>query len=174
MDEKVKVLIKDKNSEISLRPRFSITLDEKKHEILRKFENEFKNETATFLGNIVDDHVFIAVLKKEEHFWSPQLHLEIIKLTENTTLIKGLFGPKPQVWTLFMFVHFVLGVSFLAFGVLFYTRYTLKESLFFPLIMIVFLPLIWILLYFLGNIGKTKGKNQMKKLHHFMEKVVFN
>ena len=90
----------------------------------------------------------------------------------NKTLLKGLFGPKPQVWTLFMFIHFVIGVSFLGFAALLYTNISLNESIFFPLIMVVFLPLIWILLYFLGKIGKDTGKNQMKKLHNFMIKVI--
>jgi hypothetical protein len=174
MDEKKGVLIENRNSEVFLRPRFTIDLDENRDKILQKFSDEFKKEGCVFLGKIVDGHVFISVSKKEEHFWSPQLHLEIIESTEKTALLKGLFGPKPQVWTLFMFIHFVIGVSFLGFTALLYTDISLNEAIFFPLIMVVFLPLIWVLLYFLGKIGKDTGKNQMKKLHEFMIKVIHN
>ena len=174
MDKKLNVLIETRNSEIFLRPRFTIDLIDTKDIVLEKFEKEFKKESCIFLGNISDGHIFISVSKKDEHFWSPQLHLEILEASENKSLLKGLFGPKPQVWTLFMFVHFVIGVSFLGFAALLYTNISLNESIFFPLIMIVFLPLIWILLYFLGKIGKDTGKNQMKKLHDFMVSVIHN
>ena len=167
-----KLLVEKRNAEVFLRPRFTIDLDEDYKIVLNRFSNELKNEETTLRGNIVDGHVFISVSKKDEHFWSPQLHLEIIEETEKTSLLKGLFGPKPQVWTLFMFIHFVIGVSFLGFAVLLYTKISLNETILFPLIMIIVLPLIWTVLYFLGKIGKDTGKNQMKDLHEFMLKVI--
>ncbi len=166
------VLVEKRNSEVFLRPRFEIDLENDAAFVLQKFSEAFKKEECNLLGNIVDGHIFIGVSKKDEHFWSPQLHLEIIEASENTSTLKGLFGPKPQVWTLFMFVHFVVGISFLGFAVMLYTRYSLNESIVFPLIMMIFLPLLWTLLYFLGKIGKETGKKQMNKLHDFMIEVI--
>ncbi|WP_405608819.1 GTP-binding protein [Polaribacter sp. Asnod1-A03] len=168
------LLIEKQNSEVFLRPRFSIDLKENSQIILDRFSNEFKKEIKHYRGNIVDGHIFISVSKKDEHFWSPQLHLEIIENTQNTSTLKGLFGPKPQVWTLFMFVHFVIGVSFLGFAIMLYSNWSLEASIVFPVIMMIFLPLIWILLYFLGKIGKDTGKNQIKGLHEFMIGVISN
>lgn len=161
-----------RNNEVFLRPRFSIILKENSEVILNRFSETFKKDKTKFRGNIVDGHVFISVSKKEEHFWSPQLHLEIIEKSKELSELKGLFGPKPQVWTLFMFVHFVIGISFLGFCVLLYTKMSLNESIVFPLIMMIFLPLIWLLLYFLGKIGKDTGKSQMKDLHNFMDEII--
>jgi hypothetical protein len=172
MNDKLNVLIEKQNSEIFLRPRFTIDLEENNEKMIQRFSSAFTSEKCLFIGNIVDDHIFISVAKKDEHFWSPQLHLEILEQTEKTALLKGLFGPKPQVWTLFMFVHFIIGISFLAFGALLYTRFSLNESIFFPLSMVISLPLLWILLYFLGKIGKDTGKKQMKDLHDFMIEVI--
>ena len=174
MKENLNVLIEKRNSEVFLRPRFTIDLNDNDEEVLAQFSTEFKSDDCKFLGNIVDGHIFISVSKEEEHFWSPQLHLEILKKTETTSLLKGLFGPKPQVWTLFMFIHFIIGISFLGFGVLLFTRISLNEPILLPLIMMVFLPLFWTLLYFLGKVGKDTGKNQMKDLHDFMIKVINN
>jgi hypothetical protein len=172
MSKKNKLLIEKRNSEVFLRPRFTIDLEENTQEIIKNFSNEFKSENCQFRGSIVDGHIFISVPKKDEHFWSPQLHLEILEETKRTSLLKGLFGPKPQVWTLFMFVHFVIGTLFLGFSVLLYTKISLKEPIFFPLIMMVVLPFIWAVLYFLGKIGKDTGKTQMRDLHDFMVKVI--
>ncbi|MEO9570677.1 MAG: GTP-binding protein [Polaribacter sp.] len=172
MNEKKKLLIEKRNSEIFLRPRFTIDLEDSFKDVLNRFSDEFKKEKTTYKGSIVDGHVFICVSKKEEHFWSPQLHLEILEKTNKTSLLKGLFGPKPQVWTLFMFIHFVIGISFLGFAILLFSKLSLKEPIIFPLVMMIFLPLIWILLYFLGKIGKDTGKSQMKDLHDFMIKII--
>lgn len=168
------LIVEKRNSEVFLRPRFTIDLNQNCDKVLKDFAAEFKKEDCKFLGNIVDGHIFISVSKKDEHFWSPQLHLEILEETENTSLLKGLFGPKPQVWTLFMFIHFVIGISFLGFGVLLYTRMSLNESIIFPVAMMVVLPFIWIVLYFLGKVGKDTGKNQMRSLHDFMLKIINN
>ena len=172
MSEKVNLLIEKRNSEVFLRPRFTIELKENKQKVLNCFADELKKETTKFRGNFVDGHLFISVSKKDEHFWSPQLHLEILEKTEKTSTLKGLFGPKPQVWTLFMFIHFIIGFSFLAFCVVLYTKFSLKESLFFPITMMIVLPFIWIILYILGKLGKDTGKNQMKDLHDFMIKTI--
>ena len=174
MSDKSNFLIEKRNSEVFLRPRFTIDLDENYYTVLENFSNTFNKEECKFIGSVVDEHIFISVSKKEEHFWSPQLHLEIIEKSEKKSLLKGLFGPKPQVWTLFMFIHFIIGVSFLGFGVMLYSRISLGESMFFPIIMMIVLPLIWILLYFLGKIGKDTGKNQMRDLHNFMIGIINN
>ena len=166
------LIVEKRNSEVFLRPRFTIDLGESSEAVLKRFSDEFKKEETTFKGSIVDGHIFISVSKKDEHFWSPQLHLEIIEQTDKTSLLKGLFGPKPQVWTLFMFIHFVIGISFLGFGVMLYSKISLNESVVLPVIMMIFLPLIWTLLYFLGKIGKSTGKDQMKGLHDFMIQVI--
>ena len=171
MDAKQKILVEKRNSEFHLRPRFSIELSKNNEMIIESFKKAFSNKECNYLGKIVDGHIFISVSKKDEHFWSPQLHLEIVS-KENTTLLKGLFGPKPQVWTMFMFIHFVIGISFIGVIVLLYTKISLNENFVYPLILMIFLPLIWIVLYLLGNIGKDKGKKQMNGLHDFMLNVI--
>ena len=166
------LLIEKRNSEIFLRPRFTIDLNESCLNVIQNFKEALKADNCKFVGKIVDNHIFLGISPKKDHFWSPQLHLEIVELNDSNSELKGLFGPKPQVWTLFMFIHFIVGSSFLGFAVLLYTRISLEEDFTFPLIMMIFLPIIWFVLYFLGKIGKDTGKNQMKELHDFMLNVI--
>ena len=174
MSENSNILIEKRNSEVFLRPRFSIDLEKDYSEVIKNFSNALSAKDAQYTGTISNEHIFISVAQKDEHFWSPQLHLEILEVDKNKTELKGLFGPKPQVWTLFMFIHFIIGISFLGFGVLLYTRWSLNETLFFPLCMMFVLPFIWTVLYFLGKIGKDTGKKQMRGLHDFMINVIHN
>ncbi|MCD8451725.1 GTP-binding protein [Tenacibaculum dicentrarchi] len=116
---------------------------------------------------IIDQHVIIDIPLKEAHFWSPQLQLEVEELTSTTSKIKGLFGPKPQVWTFFMFLHFMVAFLFLIFGIIAYSNWSLKRIAVLPIVMLVVLPIIWVALYFVGRLGKATGKKQMDKLKKF-------
>ena len=115
-------------NKIVLKPRFKIEIDEDKELIIGKFKNKFAQGGSQFSGKIVDHHVIIDVNQKEQHFWSPQLHVEIEENEENTTLVKGLFGPKPTVWSLFMFIHFGVAVAFIVFLVIAYTHWSLEQD----------------------------------------------
>jgi hypothetical protein len=117
----------------------------------------------------VDDHVFIKIPKAKQHFWSPQLHLEI-NTYDNTNLstVHGLFGPNPTVWTLFMFLHFVVVGLFLGFGIWAYANWSLETSYTIQLTITCLMVLVWFVLYFGGRIGKKAGTDQMHELHHFM------
>lgn len=161
-----------RNSDFFLRPRFSIELQENAVQLSKKITVVLKKDDYDFKSSISDDHFFVDIAEKESHFWSPQLQFEIVEVDENSSIIKGLFGPRPQVWTLFIFVHFIVGTAFLCFAIMTYVKYTLEESLFFPTVMLIVLPLVWVLLYLLGNVGKETGKRQMKALHDFLIEVI--
>jgi len=146
--------------------------DTSSNELLQKFKDNFKNPECKYCSKIVDGHIFIDVPTEDDHFWSPQLHIEIEEDGNNKATVKGLFGPKPQVWTLFMFIHFAVAISFLIFAVMAYSRWSLKENIVFPIIMLIALPSFWLVLYFLGKIGKETGHTQMEELHSFMLKTL--
>ncbi|MFD2568544.1 GTP-binding protein [Pseudotenacibaculum haliotis] len=155
-------------NDILLRPRFKLDLKKDKEELLRAFLNARETEATPFLIKVVDAHIFIDVLEDDSHFWSPQLHLEIVEEEEKSVQLKGLFGPKPQVWTFFMFLHFIVASAFIGCGIWAYVNSTLDKTSVFPIVMLIVLPLIWGLLYVLGSLGKDFGKKEMKKMHAFM------
>ena len=119
-------MLAKKNSDIHLRPRFKMNFNVADDFLIEKFRNNLKQETCEYCSKIVDNHIIIDVPKKENSFWSPQLNIEIEKTTENVTVVRGLFGPKPQVWTLFMFFHFAVAVAFIGFAVMAYVQWSLK------------------------------------------------
>lgn len=158
----------EKNSELFLRPRFQIDFDKSCDTILDSFKGNLLEGNCKYCSKIVDNHIVIDVPENESHFWSPQLHVEIEEVDNEKAIVKGLFGPKPQVWTLFMFIHFLVGTTFLIFAVIAYSRWSLKESLVLPIAMLIGLTILWFLLYFLGRIGKSTGEKQMTELKSFM------
>ena len=159
-------------NEVVLRPRFKLDLKEDNEAVLSRFELE-KTTQSELVVSRIDNHVFIRIPKKEQHFWSPQLHLEIVSFDKGTSVLRGLFGPNPTVWTMFMFFHFALAVLFIAFCIWGYTNYSLNNSYFYQSIGAVFMILFWVVLYIAGRIGKTASKDEMIKLNNFM-KIVLN
>lgn len=158
------------NNEITLRPRFSIQVKGTRATVLEKFQNQ-KQRQNEYRISCVDSHIFISLPKEKQHFWSPQLHLEIFD-NQPQTEIRGFFGPNPTVWTMFIFFHVVVAVLFMVDLIWLYSDYQLKNPVGFQIGIALGLIGIWILLYIAGRIGKRKGKPDMKNLYEFMEKTI--
>ena len=161
----------NKVNRIILKPRFKINVREDKEVVMDRFRDNLKDENCKYYSKIVDNHIIIDIPKEEEHFWSPQLHVEVEKEEENT-IVKGVLGPQPKVWTFFMFLHFAVAIAFFVFFVMFYTKYRLKQDYIFSMIMCIAMPVIWIALYIAGQLGKKFGYKQMQELHNFLMKTI--
>lgn len=159
------------SKDIVLRPRFFKELDISSEKALQAFEKVGKSN-PNFVVSRIDHHVFIRIPKSKQHFWSPQLHLEIYEIEEKQPQLKGLFGPSPTVWTLFMFLHFVVAILFIGSLVWMYVNIRLEKPYLFSIIAMVFLFIIWFVLYFAGSLGKQAGKKEMQDLYNFMERTL--
>lgn len=160
-------------NEVVLRPRFKFEKNQNNEYLLGLFDKA-KKEQDNFIVSRIDNHVFLKLPKNKQHFWSPQLHLEIDEIDENSCTIRGLFGPNPTVWTMFMFFHFIVAGLFIGFGVWAYTNWALKTSYALQISLIFFMVLIWIALYVIGQMGKKAGMEEMHLLHGFMRDTLRN
>ena len=156
-------------NDIVLRPRFQIQLKEPKETALNSFENI---KTEPFLVKRIDDHVFIKFNKKNAHFWSPQLHLEINEVDDDNSRLYGLFGPNPTLWTFFMFIHFGVATFFVIFGIWAYSSAALDRPYGLQIGAMIFMVVLWFVLYAFGRAGKRKGKPQMNELYSFMSNTL--
>jgi len=159
------------SNEIVLRPRFSFEQKNAQNSVLEAFETAKKSQN-TFTINRLGAHVFLKIPVEEQHFWSPQLHLEVLDTDPSHCKIKGFFGPNPTVWTLFMFLHFVVAGLFIGFGIWAYSSWSLETNVTTPVILMVMMVVLWIAIYISGRMGKQKGQHQMHELHDFMNAVL--
>ncbi len=156
-------------NDIALRPRFQLEVSEPHEELLTAFEN---SATKPFLTKRLDEHIFIKFNAEHNHFWSPQLHLEIIEIDKNNSRIYGVFGPNPTLWTFFMFLHFGVATLFIILGIWAYSSASLDKSYTLQLALMGFMVVLWVVLYFFGRAGKHKGKPQMHELYRFMMTIL--
>jgi hypothetical protein len=96
---------------IEIRPRFTLISSLSKADILRQLDIQTASDPKVFC-KIVEDHAYIKIIQKDQHFWSPELHLSVEESTDGAQL-KGIVGPAPTVWTLFMFLYFAAIIAVL-------------------------------------------------------------
>jgi len=158
-------------NETILRPRFSFEINQPNEIALSSFESSKKNQSK-FIVSRIGNHVFIRIPKAQQLITSPQLHLEILPINENKSTVKGLFGPSPTIWTLFMFLHFIIVVLATAICVWSYTKWSLGKPFDLQIVSIIILFFIWLALYFIGQSNKKKSIPEMLEQHHFMRDVL--
>lgn len=164
--------MREERSNVHLRPRFREHFSMPPEELLEKFKKAIRHHSFKLKGVIIGNHVVLDIPTPENHFWSPQLNITIEKGEEAPTLLRGLFGPKPQIWTFFMFIHFIVGLTFIGFGIMAYVKMNLGKSYLIPLVLCCAMPVIWLALYGIGQLGRKKGRAQMIVLNDFMNDVI--
>lgn len=124
-------------------------------------------------GKIVDNHIILDIVEAEVHYWSPHLHFRVEKDEGNPkkAILLGLIGPRPPVWTLFMFIYLVIGL--MGFGISSYgiSKWMLGEPTFylwgFPIALLIMLSA-----YKAGKYGEQLGKDQVEILKQFIRDAI--
>ncbi len=151
------------------RPRFRRYLKADHKAVLEHFGTNIK-ECSTLTGSVATHHVSIRIPKSDEHFWSPQLGLEIEE-HPNGTLIRGLYGPKPGIWTMFMFFYAAFGVGTLAMLFWGLSQWQIGQypwALWFVPGGILTIGGIYLLTQF----GQKLGYEQMEDIHNLFKKCI--
>ena len=153
-----------------IRPRFEFPIKYSKQDALQIMAAALEETNETIEGMIVDNHVIIDVTEEIRHFWSPQMNFRFT-LDEDQpkiTQVKGIIGPRPATWTLFMFFYFLigtLGFFISSFGL---AKWSLGEYS----ITIWAVPialLIMLTAYAAGKLGEKLGKDQVELLTKFVK-----
>lgn len=126
-------------------------------------------------GKIVDNHVILDITDEEVHYWSPQLHFRVEADEEHPgkSVLLGLIGPRPPVWTMFVFIYLIIGL--IGFGISSYgiSKWMLGEATFylwgFPISLLFMLSA-----YKAGKYGEQLGKDQVEVLKQFVREVIVN
>lgn len=156
---------------IALRPKFEVESRNSVDKILEKAKQLKTELKADYQIKIIDEHLYFYFSKEKRKYYSPFLHLEL-EANEEKTKVKGLFGPEQLLWTLFMFLHFIIAGLFLVFSMMAYTHWSLNQSIVLDVVVMTFMVVFWILLYVIARINREKGVPQMHELEDLMYKVL--
>ena len=129
-------------------------------------------DEAECIGECLPNYIVLKVPQEDQHYWSPQLSL-MLEPMEKGTIIRGLYGPKPSIWTMFIFAYAVLGVGAMFVGIIGFARLNLNMPA--PILwLLLVIAILALLVYLTAQVGQKKGAEQTFRIHHFYEKVVGN
>lgn len=152
---------------LRIRPRFEIISCNTIQAIEAKTKDCANLADSKCKATVNQGFIKVFLPKTEQHYWSPQLTLSLEE-DENGTLIRGLYGPRPAVWTMFVFFYAVIGVAILFIAIFGFSYISLGKSgiilWLLPVLVIVFFSL-----YLVSYFGQKLGHDQMIILHNFIE-----
>ncbi len=153
-----------------IRPRFRLQVAMPPETVRSRFEHACTAPGAACEAAFLPQHIILRLPEAEQHFWSPRLELAL-EAVEEGTLIRGLYGPSPQVWTMFTIAYGAIGTLALFITVIGASQLMLGL----PGHIMWVLPVLGgaaLFLYLAGQTGQKLGASQTFTLHHFFEQTL--
>ena len=156
-----------------IRPRFRFIRTLPSDQIKEKLVKALEESPAHISGRITGTHITIDIVGKERHFWSPHLDFRIEPDEDDPdkTVIAGLIGPSPAVWTLFMFIYFglaLIGFVLFSYGVSNWMMGKITFFLWALPITILFMTTA----YKAGKYGEQLGADQIEELKEIIRNSI--
>ena len=155
-----------------VRLRFRKMVPETPEEITEKVKQLLAENQDKIVGRITHNHIRIRIAEKDRHFWSPQLSLNMEE-TGLGTEVRGLYGPKPDIWLAYMFSYFFLGFVVMVLSIYGLSQYKLGIASY----------VLWIVPFILGGIfvlwltsrtGQRLGKDETHMIHGLVKPAIFS
>lgn len=153
-----------------VRPKFRKECPCKPKDLVDRINKRLETQHDQIEGKVFLTHGLFRILPAHQHFWSPQLNVSFEE-TDDGTVLRGMYGPHPTVWAVFLFGYAILGLA------LFFTTIIglVKYSLHIESQILWLLPFLLgglVILYFVAQMGQKMGVEQTFQLHHFFEESI--
>ena len=149
---------------MEIRPRFSDHVPVEKANMMQLFKDRL-SETEEVKAAVWEHHIILKMPPEEQHYWSPQITISF-EWEEDGVLIRGLCGPRPAVWMMFVFFYFLLGFFATIVMIMGFAQMNLGLSAG----ILWLLPVIGVvigLVYLTAHFGQKFAKDEMRKLYSF-------
>ena len=88
-----------------MRPRFQYVVPCPPEQALSSFQLRLQQPDCPYTGRIIQNrHIILRITPEERHYWSPVLAVDAHPHSDGT-LLRGYFGPHPNVWSLFVALY---------------------------------------------------------------------
>ena len=161
------------SSRFQIRPRFKHHISSTPEKFQNHFKHQLEKETATVIGFVNNSFGTIHLPINQQHYWSPQLSFtfEVSEETKEEIIIRGLYGPRPSVWTMFLFFYALITFAILIIAIIGLSYWSLGKSMlilwWIPILLIIYTSL-----FLVAYSGQKLGHQQMETLNDFFETVI--
>jgi len=150
---------------VQIRPRFKVLTPMPAQEIAERLRVKLKEIDSPCTGEAHARYANIKIPLPDQHYWSPQLSITMEE-SEEGTVVRGLYGPRPAVWTMFVFFYAAIGFAVMVITAIAMAMWMMGKSVMFfwsvPVLIFIFLSI-----YHVAYIGKKKGHAESEILHRF-------
>ena len=151
-----------------MRPTFSIRLPIGADDAVERLRAELATSDLNTMsaGRCAE----FRVPEKERRFWSPYLSVQA-QDTSDGCILRGRFAPRPEIWTMFMFVYFLMAFAIL-FGASFgYVQWTLGYSPW-GFLAVPIGALVIVLLHAASLVGQRLSSDQTEQLRRQFDELL--
>ncbi|WP_457654007.1 hypothetical protein [Rhodocaloribacter sp.] len=152
-----------------MRPRFEIVSARPPADVLARLRDQLEHTDCPCTGQIAGKHVHLRVDERDRRLWSPHLDVEV-EPYDGGALLRGHFGPHPDVWTFFVALYAVLAFAVMV-GLLFGASQWMLGT---PPVALWAVPAALVLaavIYGLALLGQRLSQDHMRRLRSFVEKA---
>jgi hypothetical protein len=152
-----------------IRPRFEFTVRFTEDNVLIRIKELMEESKHDVTGVIADNHIILDIPLTNRHFWSPQLNFRVEPDSTDTSqsVVKGLIGPRPAVWSMFMFIYFFVGTVGFFIALFGFSKWSLGE--YSNLVLALPIAILFMLsAYLTGKYGERLGHDQIETLKQFV------
>lgn len=151
---------------LKLRPRCKFTSPMSVAEVMDSILNKLKQPSENIYGSILLNHAYLKIQEDKQHYWSPELHITVEETAEGS-LIRGVAGPEPKIWTMFMFFYTAVIVLFIFGSAMGVSQWSLNMDA--PWLWSMPASLgAWLLVFGAAKYGQYKGNDQLLLLNTYM------
>ena len=150
-----------------VRPRFKLETNKSAQLISEEIQQALKKEDSRCTGKISHNFITLHIPVNDQHYWSPQLTVTFEEW-DGVTTVRGMYSPRPTVWTMFVFFYSIIGLAILVLGTFGLSQLMLDK----PAPILWWVPILAVLfstLYLVSYFGQRLGHEQMATLHRFFE-----
>lgn len=160
-------------SSFRVRPKFVMYSDKSIEDIIQTIKPKLKDNQYDVIGTAMQDHITLQISKKVRHYWSPQLSILMEENADNTnkTKLTGVYGPMPNVWTIFALSYLAIFTLVTFIAIIGFSQRALGQDA--PVLYALpFLIGTALALYLISQFGQKLGANHTYALHFFLQEAL--
>ncbi|GGH67790.1 hypothetical protein [Phaeocystidibacter marisrubri] len=155
---------------IRVRPRFRHQVEGTAKDINTKLVEGFKKHEDEIHMIFLPHYLVVEYNPDLRHYWSPQLQLSLEE-NEEGVLVRGLYGPHPNVWSIFFYGYASMGVLSTFLCIIGISQ-AMVQGQYWAFWAMGACLLIATVLYLIAQFGQKIGAEQTFEIHHIYTDIM--
>lgn len=155
---------------LRLQPSFTIDVPVDSDELLRRVKRLFAEPSFRGIAKTASMCIDYTIELADQRFWSPHLSVQVSS-TQTGSLLHCRFAPRPEVWTMFMAIYFVMLILMFAASIYAYVQWWMGDAPWALLMMPIGVVVI-ATLHVASQIGQGLSGDQMELLRGRLDQTL--